>query len=70
MNHYERQKEELRTLHDQALDMLDEFANEYRISDGTVYALRMDFAKAFGKLSEIHKNKGENNGDYAHPTVE
>jgi hypothetical protein len=50
--------------------MLDEFANEYRISDGTVYALRMDFAKAFGKLSEIHKNKGENNGNYAHPTVE
>jgi hypothetical protein len=70
LNHYERQKEDLRRLNDQALDMLDEFANEYHISDGTVYALRMDFAKAFGKLSEIHKNKGESNGDYTHPTVE
>lgn len=70
MNHYERQKEELRTLHDQALDMLDEFANEYHISDGTVFALKGDFERAFRKLSEIHYNKGENNGDYAHPTVE
>ena len=70
MNHYKRQKEDLRTLHDQALDMLDEFANEYHISDGTVFALRGDFERAFRKLSEIHRNKGENNGDYVHPTVE
>lgn len=61
----QRQKEELRTL-----DMLDEFANEYHISDGTVFALTGDFERAFRKLSEIHHNKGENNGDYAHPTVE
>lgn len=53
-----------------ALDMLDEFANEYHISDGTVFALKGDFERAFRKLSEIHHNKGENNGDYAHPTVE
>ena len=70
MNHYEKQKEELQLLHDQALDMLDEFANEYRISDGTVFALKGDFERAFRKRSEIHRNKGENNGDYAHPTVE
>lgn len=70
MNHYEKQREELQLLHDQALDMLDEFANEYRISDGTVFALKGDFERAFRKLSEIHRNKGENNGDYAHPTVE
>lgn len=66
----ERQKEELRTLHDQALDMLDEFANEYHISDDTVFALKGDFERAFRKLSEIHHDKGENNGNYAHPTVE
>ena len=70
MNHYERQKEELRTLHDQALDMLDEFANEYHISDGTVFALKADFERAVRKLSELHHNKGENNGVTAHPTVE
>ena len=70
MNHYEKQREELQLLHDRALDMLDEFANEYRISDGTVFALKGDFERAFRKLSEIHRNKGENNGDYAHPTVE
>lgn len=70
MNHYEKQREELQLLHDQALDTLDEFANEYRISDGTVFALKGDFERAFRKLSEIHRNKGENNGDYAHPTVE
>ena len=70
MNHYEKQREELQLLHDQALDMLDEFANEYRISDGTVFALKGDFERAFRKLSEIHRNEGENNGDYAHPTVE
>lgn len=70
MNRYERQKEELRTLHDQALDTLDEFANEYHISDGTVFALKGDFERAFRKLSEIHRNKGENNGNYTHPTVE
>lgn len=70
MNHYEKQREELQLLHDQALDMLDEFANEYRISDDTVFALKGDFERAFRKLSEIHRNKGENNGDYAHPTVE
>ena len=70
MNHYEKQREELQLLHDQALDMLDEFENEYRISDGTVFALKGDFERAFRKLSEIHRNKGENNGDYAHPTVE
>ena len=70
MNRYEKQREELQLLHDQALDMLDEFANEYRISDGTVFALKGDFERAFRKLSEIHRNKGENNGDYAHPTVE
>ncbi|MBF0920045.1 MAG: hypothetical protein HXK43_05320 [Atopobium sp.] len=70
MNHYEKQREELQLLHDQALDMLDEFANEYRISDGTVFAMKGDFERAFRKLSEIHRNKGENNGDYAHPTVE
>jgi hypothetical protein len=50
--------------------MLDEFANEYHISDGTVFALKGDFERAFRKLSEIHHNKGENNGDYTHPTVE
>lgn len=70
MNHYERQKEELRTLHDQTLDMLDEFANEYHISDGTVFALKGVFERAFRKLSEIHHNKSENNGNYAHSTVE
>lgn len=70
MNHYKHQKEELQRLHDQALDMLDEFANEYHISDGTVFALKGDFERAFRKLSEIHHNKGENNGDYAHPAVE
>lgn len=70
MNHYEKQREELQLLHDQALDMLDEFANEYHISDGTVFALKGDFERAFRKLSEIHRNKGEHNGNYAHPTVE
>lgn len=69
MNHYKRQKEDLQRLHDQAVDMLDEFANEYHISDGTVFALKGDFERAFRKLSEIHRNKGENNGNYAHPTV-
>lgn len=70
MNHYERQKEELQLLHDQALDMLDEFTNEYRISDGTVYAIRMDFERAFGKLHQIHQYKGETNELEKYPTTE
>ena len=70
MNHYERQKDELQRLHDQALDMLDEFRNEYHISDGTVFALKGDFERAFNKLSQIHQNKGESNGEFLRPTVE
>lgn len=70
MNRYERQKEELQLLHDQALDMLDEFTNEYRISDGTVYAVRMDFERAFGKLNQIHQYKGEINELEKYPTTE
>ena len=70
MNHYEKQRGELQLLHGKTLDMLYEFADEYHISDGTVFALKGDFERAFRKLSEIHHNKGENNGDYAHPTVE
>lgn len=70
MNHYERQKEELQLLHDQALDMLDEFTNEFHISDGTVYAVRMDFERAFGKLNQIHQYKGEINELEKYPTTE
>ncbi len=70
MNHYERQKKDLQHLHDQTLDILDEFANEYHISDGTVCALKMDFERAFGKLSQIHHHKGEINVYQTHPTVE
>lgn len=70
MNHYERQKEELQRLHGQALDMLDEFANEFHISDDTVYALNMDFERAFGKLSQIHQHRGEIHEHQARPTVE
>lgn len=70
MNHYERQKAELQLLNDQALDMLDEFTNEYHISDGTVFALRMDFERAFGKLNQIHQYKGEINELEKYPTTE
>lgn len=70
MNHYERQKEELQLLHDQALDTLDGFANEYHISDGTVYAIRMDFERAFGKLKQIHQYEGEINELEKYPTTE
>lgn len=70
MNHYERQKEELQLLHDQALDTLDKFANEYSVSDGTVYAICMDFERAFGKLKQIHQYKGEINELEKYPTTE
>ena len=70
MNHYERQKEELQLLHDQALDTLDKFTNEYRISDGTIYAICMDFERAFGKLKQINKYKGEINELEKYPTTE
>lgn len=70
MNHYEKQREELQLLHDQALDMLDEFANEYSVSDGTVYAIHMDFERAFGKLTQIHQYKGEINELKKYPTTE
>ena len=69
LDHYKEQKNELRRLRDRSLDLLDEFKKEYDISDGTVFALRMDFERAFGKLSIIHTNEGENNGDYPRPNV-
>nr|DAP25666.1 MAG TPA: hypothetical protein [Caudoviricetes sp.] len=50
--------------------MLDEIRNEYHVSDGTVYALHMDLERAFGKLNQIHQNKGEIDGHQTHPTVE
>lgn len=70
LDHYKDQKNELRRLRDQSLDLLDEFKKEYDISDGTVFALRMDFERAFGKLNIIHTNEGENNGDYPRPNAE
>lgn len=70
LDHRKEQKNELRKLRDQSLDLLDEFKKEYDISDGTVFALRMDFERAFGKLNIIHNNKGENNGDYPRPNAE
>lgn len=70
MNHYERQKEELQLLHDQALDTLDKFANEYSVSDGTVYAICMDLERSFGKLKLIHQCKGEINELEKYPTTE
>lgn len=70
LDHYKEHKNELRKLRDQSLDLLDEFKNEYDISDGTVFALRMDFERAFGKLNTIHNNKGENNGNYPRPDSE
>lgn len=70
MNHYEHQKTRIQSLKDQALDMLDEIRNEYHVSDGTVYALHMDLERAFGKLNQIHQNKGEIDGHQTHPTVE
>lgn len=69
LDHYKEQKNELRRLRDQSLDLLDEFKKEYDISDGTVFALRMDFERVFGKLNIIHTNEGENNGDYPRPDV-
>jgi hypothetical protein len=69
LDHYKKQKNELRRLRDQSLDLLDEFKKEYDISDSTVFALRMDFERAFGKLNIIHTNEGENNGDYPRPNV-
>lgn len=69
LDHYKEQKNELRRLRDQSLDLLDEFKKEYDISDSTVFALRMDFERAFGKLNIIHTNEGENNGDYPRPNV-
>lgn len=70
MNHYEKQREELQLLHDQALDMLDEFTNEYSVSDGIVYAIHMDIERAFGKLKQIHQYKGEINELEKYPTTE
>lgn len=70
LDHYKEQKNELRRLRDQSLDLLDEFKKEYDISDGTVFALRMDFERAFGKLNIIHTNEGENNGDYPRQNAE
>ena len=70
LDHYKDQKNELRRLRDQSLDLLDEFKKEYDISDSTVFALRMDFERAFGKLNIIHTNEGENNGDYPRPNAE
>lgn len=70
LDHYKEQKNELRKLRDQSLDLLDEFKNDFDISDGTVFALRMDFERAFGKLNIIHNNKGENNGSYPRPNAE
>lgn len=69
LDHRKEQKNELRKLRDQSLDLLDEFKKEYDISDGTVFALRMDFERAFGKLNIIHNNKGESNDNYPHPNV-
>lgn len=70
MDHRKEQKNELRRLRDGSLDLLDEFKKEYNISDGTVFALRMDFERAFGKLNIIHTNKGENGGNYPRPNAE
>lgn len=70
LDHRKEQKNKLRKLRDQSLDLLDEFKKEYDISDGTVFALRMDFERAFGKLNIIHNNKGENNGSYPRPNAE
>lgn len=70
MDHYKEQKYELRRLKDQSMDLLDEFKKEYNISDGTVFALRMDFERAFGKLNTIHTNKGETGGNYPRPNAE
>lgn len=69
LDRYKEQKYELRRLKDMSLDLLDEFKKDFNISDGTVFALRMDFERAFGKLNTIHNNKGENNGDYPRPNV-
>lgn len=70
MNHHKEQKNELRRLRDGSLDLLDEFKKEYNISDGTVFALRMDFERAFGKLNIIHTNKGETDDNYPCPNAE
>ena len=71
MDHRKEQKNELRRLRDQSMDLLDEFKKEYNISDGTVFALRMDFERAYGRLNTIHTNKGENGGnDYPRPNAE
>lgn len=70
MDHHKEQKNELRRLRDGSLDLLDEFKKEYNISDGTVFALRMDFERAFGKLNIIHTNKGENGDNCPRPNAE
>lgn len=70
LDHYKDRKNELRRLRDQSLDLLDEFKKEYDISDDTVFALRMDFERAFGKLNIIHTNEGKNNGDYPRQNAE
>lgn len=70
VDRYKEQKHELRKLRYQSLDLLDEFKKDFGISDGTVFALRMDFERAFGKLNIIHTNKGESNGDYPRQNTE
>lgn len=70
LDRYKEQKLELRKLRYQCLDLLDEFKKDFNISDGTVFALRMDFERAFGKLNIIHTNKGEASGDYPSPNAE
>lgn len=70
MDHRKEQKNELRRLRDQSMDLLDEFKKEYDISDGTVFALRMDLERAYDKLNNIHTNKGEAHGEYRRPNAE
>lgn len=70
LDRYKEQKLELRTLRYRTLDLLDEFKKDFNISDGTVFALRMDFERAFGKLNIIHTNKEEENGNYPRPNAE
>lgn len=70
LDRYKEQKHELRKLQNQSLDLLDEFKKDFNISDGTVFALRMNFESAFGKLNIIHTNKGEARGDYSSPNAE
>ncbi len=70
LDHYKEQKHELQKLRYQSLDLLDEFKKDFNISDGTVFALRMDFERAFGKLNIIHTNKGEASVNYPRPNAE